>query len=283
MKTNTLRRLLICILGMIVTAGLLLALVPVVKPLVKYVVNWQAVMVEHTEVDRMVRSWGERPPMGVDGRDWRHACEALGTALHNAFMPFQVSLENARGFRAEVQQRHKEPVTVETLEWFLVRLGETSPEAADYISRFELWWQDRLDTVRIQSGGPTLEVILEEVHNWNLRRPPKEDARAWAAIITSLRTAILRIYSRTDHATTEALSSLGWKVESLCAQPVTRDTLQRLTQHISEAIPHGAEYMERVEYFRDGFDRLDRMSEKEKEDNGTDGREATIEPQAVVP
>ena len=265
-------------MAILFTAGLLFA----IMPLVKYVVNWQAVMVEHNAVLRVVRSWEGRPPARVSERDWRIACEALGIAMNNTFMPFQVSLEDARSFRAEVEQRHKEPPTVETLEWFLRRLGETGAYAAEYISRLESWWQDELDTVRVQSGGPKLERILEELSNWYLRRPLKEECDAWAGIVTSLRTAILRIYSRTDEATIEALSVLEKELESLSARPVTRDTLQRLTQHIGEATPHGAEYMTRIECFRDRFERLGRMSDEEK-DKGRDSREPTGEPRAVVP
>jgi hypothetical protein len=204
----------------------------------------------------------------VGERDWRIACETLRIALVNTFMPFQVSLEDVR---AEVEQHHQEPPTVETLEWFLLRLAETGPHAGEYISRLESWWQDELDTVRKQSAGPKLEQILEELGKWYLRRPLKEECDAWADIVTSLRTAILRIYSRTDEATIEALIALEKELESLSAQPPTRDALQRLTQHIGEATPHGAEYMERVEYFRGRFVRLDQISDKEKAGKGVGG------------
>ena len=255
MKNIAPPRLLLWVLPIILTTGFLVVIVP---PVVEHVVNWRAVMAEHSAIQRMVTGWRDRPPRGVAEDDWERACETLLIAIKNVFLPNLVSLEEARAFRAEVEQRDKRPVTPETLDWFLLRLGETGPRPADYLSRNETWWEPTVIRVRATGGDPELATVYAQLAEWHERPPPRESSLPWYWAVNGLQAAVVRVYDVPCEDTRDELRGLSGYIESLSAEPITAETLRRLADHLADSTPRGAEYMRRTDYLKNRFDFLDR-------------------------
>ncbi len=198
----------------------------------------------------VVRSWQGRAPSGVSDVFWRDACSTVATLVINA-TAYSVSLSELGGLRAEVEERSKQdPINADTLEWLVFRLGETGPEASDYVTRQRPSWEYVLNRVRAESAGLDVEAIFLELDEWRTRFPPGEESEefVWHDVLDELQTAVVRIYGCPDTAGRPDAGALRAHVDALSAQPITPDTLRTVARHLAESSDRGAEYLQRTEY-----------------------------------
>ncbi len=198
----------------------------------------------------VVRSWEGRAPSGVSDVFWRDACWTVNILVGNA-TAYSVPLSDLRGLRAEVEERGKQdPINADTLEWLIFRLGETGPEASNYITRQRPWWEYVLNRVRAESAGLDVEAVFLELDEWRTRFPPSKESEefVWHDVLDTLQTAVVRIYGCPDRAGRPDAEALRAHVDALSAQPITPDTLRAVARYIADSSDRGTQYMQRTEY-----------------------------------
>jgi hypothetical protein len=84
-------------------------------------------------------------PADIDPETWEWATNWAITAYCNVcFSPEHVSLEELRRFNADLEERLRGPVDLETVHWVWDRLGRTGPHGKSYQERFEPQYREGL-------------------------------------------------------------------------------------------------------------------------------------------
>jgi hypothetical protein len=105
-------------------------------------VRWTLHRLEYSREQRvtyeLVKQLRQRRPAAVAPLRWDAATSWAVTAYVNVcFSPEHVSLEELKRFRADLEQRLRGPVDLETVDWFWHRLGRTGPHGRGYHQRNE--------------------------------------------------------------------------------------------------------------------------------------------------
>jgi hypothetical protein len=99
--------------------------------------------VEDDAILAMIESWRRRGPNDIDQDYWEEACNTLYNVTASVcYTPSCVSLEEMERLRAEVEERDKQAITLDTLRWYWYRLGRTGPHGAENIRVMQPIWNE---------------------------------------------------------------------------------------------------------------------------------------------
>jgi len=114
--------------------------------------QWRAFSGQRDAINACVDSWRENPPAQIDRHIWQEVVTTVHNALGNVcFTPNEISIEEMRRLRAEVETKSREPITAETLDWLWWRLGKTGPHGAKYVTQMQPLWDETREALR--AGG----------------------------------------------------------------------------------------------------------------------------------
>jgi hypothetical protein len=117
--------------------------------------QWRAFFEERHAINASVNSWRDNAPAQIDRHIWQEVVTTLYNALGNVcFTPNEISIDEMRRLRAEVEGKSREPITVETLDWLWWRLGKTGSHGAEYIRQMQPLWDEAREALRPGAERP---------------------------------------------------------------------------------------------------------------------------------
>lgn len=126
-------------------AVLAACLVPLTVRVVRLITYAQ----DRNAANELICQLGDRRPPNVDAETWEMASTWASIAYVNVCCCYeQVSHEELRRFRADLEKKVQGPVDLATIDWLWNRLGQTGPHGRNYQERFEPQYRENLEAMR---------------------------------------------------------------------------------------------------------------------------------------
>lgn len=128
-----------CLILLVVGIGMFVWIVSNAVPLMKY-------SQRSRRINDTIRSLEQRRPANVDAELWQECIAWASTAHGNiCFSEGHTSYSSMCRFEEQLDEKLKEEVDIDTIEWIGERLAETGPNGQQYMTKWQKQWQAILD------------------------------------------------------------------------------------------------------------------------------------------